>query len=242
MDPTLSIKTLFQPPRSAKSARSRRRWLLPILLASVTAALPAAAQAEPPSDGEGTVLPMPAPMASTRQAPPAVHRGLQTASGQGFGVSFDIAQLLSFAGRFRVEYAPRLDMHVAAIIGGGSPDREDLDRYTLVEAGLQGAFFFVGDRMRGIGAMGQALVRSADGERTGESGGPLPTSKVSGSAWMAHAGLMARIAARTGIFLEFDALYGYTHSEGTAVQGETSRTVTVAYPDSRFSLYVGWMQ
>ena len=206
--------------------------------------------AEAPSNQDGAALPMPAPVTTPHGAPLGTTRlasvggdGVSHVStGTGFGVSFDIAQLMSFAARFRVEYAPRTDMHVAVIVGGGSPDRKDMDRYSLVEGGLQGGYYFVGDRLRGIGAVGQFIARRADGEREASSDSSLPASKVSGTAWMAHAGLMGRLASRSGIFLEFDALYGYTHSEGKAVQGANSRSATVAYPDSRFSIYFGWMQ
>lgn len=156
------------------------------------------------------------------------------------GLAVEIIEVFRGVGRFRYEWALQPNAHVGALIGGGSPSRSELDRFNVLEAGVHGAYFALGDRRLGAGVLAQALWRGAWGSREA-SFTSAPASEVRSNALLADVGLLLRGATRSGLYGELTWTARYVHSVGTARQGGLTAEDVESYPETRVALWAGWM-
>jgi hypothetical protein len=189
---------------------------------SAVPAAPALAQAGGGGDG--------APSASAR-------RGAELPR---YGLALDVLSVWSRVARFRFERGLSDDLQLVALLGGGSPARSRLDRFSAVELGAGLDWYMLGDRRRGLGLCTSLRWRSGAGERA-DAFGQLPDVRVSSNAAIVDAGLSARVARRSGLFADARLALGWTLSAATAEQPDAELRDVASFPFTHLALNIGWM-
>lgn len=169
-------------------------------------------------------------------AAPAAGEGAQE-KGR-FSIALDALQIVSSTARVRADWALSRRLHAGLLVGAGRPHKDGVDEYTLFEVGGQASWHLLGDRWRGVGALGQVLWRSGSGKR--EKQPQDAAIDVQGTTALAHVGVFGRYGSQQWpLYMELALLYGYARSSGEAVQGSSSAPLSSSGPDGRASLYLG---